>query len=618
MPEGAPSISVVMPTLNAERHLEECLTSLREQEYAGTVELLVPDAGSTDRTLEIVAAFDGRALANPLKSGEAGKAVGVKAARGDLVLLLDSDNVLVGRDWLTRMAAPFVADPEVFCAEPARFAYRRDDHFINRWHALLGAADPLTIYTGNYARQSVLTGDWTSFPYRAQERDGWQRVEVDPRAVPVLGANGFMIRRAAYEALPVGEYLFDLDYVHDLVQTGRSVVARPDVGVVHLFCDSAKRFRTKTRRRVDDFFYFQREGGALLPVDGQAPDARDGGLRAVDGARAPGRARRDPWPPPGTGCRRVDVACRRVLDHARRLRRRRRAGPAAPGDARPRWLAAVARGDDGSESAWRRLFPRVPSVPGPALLLLLHDADGAARCLKALAAAGLPEDLVVVAGGAPAARASLNELGGFLGARWLEGDGAALSTPRPRRWPATWSCSTARPRSVRASCRAAGGRGRRARRGDDHPAEQRRGVPEHSAAQPAVAAAAGGLTAAQAAARLRPARSGCIPASRPRCRTPRCCGAPRGSSSARSTRRWPCATRWPTSACAPPRRGWRTWSPTSCSSPIAARPGRHRARLVWRGRHAPPGAGARVAEVAQDRHSALARRCWPPRWRWSR
>jgi hypothetical protein len=163
------------------------------------------------------------------------------------------------------MVAPFIADPEVFCAEPARFAYRRSDHFINRWHALLGAADPLTIYTGNYARDSVLTGDWTSFPYRAQERDGWQRVELDPRAVPVLGANGFMIRRAAYEVLPVGEYLFDLDYVHDLVQTGRNVVARPDVGVVHLFCDETSRFRAKTRRRVDDFFYFQGEGKRSYP-----------------------------------------------------------------------------------------------------------------------------------------------------------------------------------------------------------------------------------------------------------------------------------------------------------------------------------------------------------------
>jgi glycosyltransferase involved in cell wall biosynthesis len=68
----------------------------------------------------------------------------------------------------------------------------------------------------------------------------------------------------------------------------------------------------------------------------------------------------------------------------------------------------------------------VPSARDPALLLLLHDAEQAARCLKALAAAGLPGELAVVAGGAPAARATLQELGGFLDARWLEGEGAAL------------------------------------------------------------------------------------------------------------------------------------------------------------------------------------------------
>ncbi len=68
----------------------------------------------------------------------------------------------------------------------------------------------------------------------------------------------------------------------------------------------------------------------------------------------------------------------------------------------------------------------MPSASHPALLLLLHDAEDAARCLKALAAAGLPEDLVVVAGGAPTGRRVLDELGDFLGARRLEGDGAAL------------------------------------------------------------------------------------------------------------------------------------------------------------------------------------------------
>ena len=41
-----------------------------------------------------------------LRTGEAGKAVGVRAARQICCCMVDSDNVVVGRDWLRRMVAP--------------------------------------------------------------------------------------------------------------------------------------------------------------------------------------------------------------------------------------------------------------------------------------------------------------------------------------------------------------------------------------------------------------------------------------------------------------------------------------------------------------------------------
>ncbi len=257
MPEAPPSVTAVLPTLNAERYLDACLGSLRAQEYAGDLEILLIDGGSTDGTLEIAARYGvDDILSNPLRSGEAGKAVGIRAARGELVLHIDSDNSLVGNDWLTRMTRPFVEDPEVIGCEPARFAYVRDDHYINRWHALLGTADPVTLYIGNYARESVLTGSWTGLPTTTEAREGWERLELDPRSVPTLGANGFIIRRSAYELEPVGDYLFDIDYVHDLVARGHRIFARADVAVHHSFCDSIARFRAKTRRRVDDFYFF--------------------------------------------------------------------------------------------------------------------------------------------------------------------------------------------------------------------------------------------------------------------------------------------------------------------------------------------------------------------------
>jgi glycosyltransferase involved in cell wall biosynthesis len=261
-----PLVSVVVPTLNAERYLEECLGALLAQEWPrDRLEILVADGGSDDRTLDIARSLGvDRILANPLKTGEAGKAVGVKAARGDLVCSVDSDNIVVGSDWLARMVAPF-EDPEVVGAEVARFQYRRQDRLINRWHAMTGVADPLTLHVGNYCRDSLVTGRWTEFPHAAEPRDGWEKVRLDPSAVPVLGANGFIVRRSAFEILPVGDYHFDLDFVYELVRAGHDVFARVDAEVRHYFCDGVRQYARKQRRRVDDYFAFAASGERTYP-----------------------------------------------------------------------------------------------------------------------------------------------------------------------------------------------------------------------------------------------------------------------------------------------------------------------------------------------------------------
>lgn len=256
-----PLVSVILPTLNADRYLDECLSSLRAQDWpSDRLEIVIADAGSTDRTLEIADAHGVDVVVpNSLRTGEAGKAEAIRHANGELLCSVDSDNVVIGTDWLRRMTAPF-ADPEVIAAEVARFDYRGEDHPINRWHALTGVADPLTLYTGNYARDSLVTGTWTGMPHETESREGWEKVILRPGAVPVLGANGFVVRRSAFDVVPLGEYFFDLDFVADLVAAGHRVVARVDAAVRHYFCDGIRGFIRKTRRRADDFLYFSREG----------------------------------------------------------------------------------------------------------------------------------------------------------------------------------------------------------------------------------------------------------------------------------------------------------------------------------------------------------------------
>jgi rSAM/selenodomain-associated transferase 2 len=83
-------ISVVIPVLNEERTIEAALAALRRLHPD---EVIVVDGGSTDRTREICAASDVRALSAP--RGRANQMnVGVRAATGDVLLFLHADTRL--------------------------------------------------------------------------------------------------------------------------------------------------------------------------------------------------------------------------------------------------------------------------------------------------------------------------------------------------------------------------------------------------------------------------------------------------------------------------------------------------------------------------------------------
>ena len=73
-----PTVSIVIPTYNSEATLEECLESIKKQDYpAEKTEIIIADGGSTDKTLEIAGKYTQNIFNNPLKTGEAGKAVGI-------------------------------------------------------------------------------------------------------------------------------------------------------------------------------------------------------------------------------------------------------------------------------------------------------------------------------------------------------------------------------------------------------------------------------------------------------------------------------------------------------------------------------------------------------------
>lgn len=96
--EIATLISVVIPTLNEEARLQDCLSALVQPAMDGLVkEVIVADGGSEDRSLEIADGFGAKTIAAPTGRGGQLKA-GADIAKGEWLLFLHGDTVLE-TDW---------------------------------------------------------------------------------------------------------------------------------------------------------------------------------------------------------------------------------------------------------------------------------------------------------------------------------------------------------------------------------------------------------------------------------------------------------------------------------------------------------------------------------------
>jgi len=255
-----PSVSILIPTLNSARVLTGCLESIRQQNYPKEkIEIIIADGGSSDKTLAIAKKYGVKIFKNPLKTGEAGKAVALKKAKNELVALIDSDNLLPDKNWLRRMVAP-LADQEILGSEPWKFDYRKTDSLVNRYCALIGANDPYCYFLGNYDKKSVLSGKWTDLKMEEEDKGGYLKVKIDKGILPTIGANGTIWRtKELKKAVGNSNYLFDTDIPYILARKKPFFFAKVKVGIIHLYCRTTKDFYRKQKRRARDFYYLEKQ-----------------------------------------------------------------------------------------------------------------------------------------------------------------------------------------------------------------------------------------------------------------------------------------------------------------------------------------------------------------------
>lgn len=208
-----PTVSVVVPTLNAGQNLPALLDALRSQTPRAPQEILIVDSGSRDRTVSAAqtAGAPVRVIAIDRFSHGRARNLGVRETTGVIVVFMSQDAIPENPRWLSELVAPYTM-PEV-AATFSRQVPQPDANPMERFFLS------------------------THFPYGEpvyMRRNGHEDL-LFQRDVFFSNVSS-SARRSALLAHPFDEDLImseDQQFARDVILAGMSVVYVPSSVVVH-------------------------------------------------------------------------------------------------------------------------------------------------------------------------------------------------------------------------------------------------------------------------------------------------------------------------------------------------------------------------------------------------
>jgi glycosyltransferase involved in cell wall biosynthesis len=114
-------ISIIIPTLNEESYIEDCLHSARNQNGDLEYEIILCDGFSTDRTREIGEKYVDQLLLSDKRSVAVQRNMGAQAAKSPHLLFLDAD---------TRLPENYLQDAHAKFDDPALLAFSASFKFL--------------------------------------------------------------------------------------------------------------------------------------------------------------------------------------------------------------------------------------------------------------------------------------------------------------------------------------------------------------------------------------------------------------------------------------------------------------------------------------------------------
>ncbi len=97
-------LSIIIPTFNEENYLPILLKEIKKQKFRD-LEIIVADADSTDRTVEMAKSFGCKITRGGLPPK--GRNEGAKIAQGEIFLFMDADNIYLPENFLEKLIKDF-------------------------------------------------------------------------------------------------------------------------------------------------------------------------------------------------------------------------------------------------------------------------------------------------------------------------------------------------------------------------------------------------------------------------------------------------------------------------------------------------------------------------------
>lgn len=97
-------LSIIIPTLNEEKLLPTLLKEIKKQNFS-PLEIIIADAGSKDKTVEIAKGFGCKIAKGGLPAE--GRNGGARVAKGETLLFMDADNMYLPDKFLEKLLSAF-------------------------------------------------------------------------------------------------------------------------------------------------------------------------------------------------------------------------------------------------------------------------------------------------------------------------------------------------------------------------------------------------------------------------------------------------------------------------------------------------------------------------------